>query len=90
MPMDHPLVSVHITTYNQESYVARAIEGALQQQTDFGVEIIVGEDCSTDGTRAIVLGYQRQYPGRVRVLTSDRNVGAFANSRRVREACRGR
>jgi glycosyltransferase involved in cell wall biosynthesis len=88
--MDHPLASVHIITYNQESYVARAIEGALQQQTDFGVEIVVGEDCSTDGTREIVFRYQQKHPELVRVITSDRNVGPFENSKRVREACRGR
>ncbi len=91
MPGDPPpLVSVHIVTYNQEPYVARAIEGALQQQTDFKVEIVVGEDCSTDGTREIVLRYQRQHPARVRVITSERNVGALDNSNRVLKACRGR
>jgi glycosyltransferase involved in cell wall biosynthesis len=85
-----PLVSVHIITYNQEPYAARAIEGALQQQTDFEVEIVVGEDCSTDGTREIVLRYQREHPTRVRVITSGQNVGAFDNSNRVLKACRGR
>ncbi len=90
MGMHHPLVSVHIITYNQAPYIAAAIEGALQQQTDFGVEIIVGEDCSTDGTREIALEYQRQCPERVRVITSPHNVGVHENSRRVREACRGK
>lgn len=91
MSKDHaPLVSAHIITYNQEPYIAQTIEGALRQQTDFEVEILVGEDCSTDGTRRIVLDYQRQYPQRIRMITSDRNVGAFANSQRVLQACRGR
>ena len=90
MDVDRPLVSVHIITYNQESYVARAIEGALQQQTDFAVEIVVGEDCSQDGTRDIVLRYQREHPARVRVITSDRNVGSFENSNRVLRTCRGK
>jgi glycosyltransferase involved in cell wall biosynthesis len=90
MSMNDPLVSVHIITYNQESYVARAIEGALRQQTDFGVEIVVGEDCSTDGTRDVVVRYQRERPEQVRVITSDHNVGPFENSQRVLTACRGR
>ena len=85
-----PLVSANIITYNQERYIAQTLEGALRQQTDFEVEIVVGEDCSTDGTRRIVLDYQRRYPDRIHVITSDRNVGAFANSQRVLEACRGR
>jgi glycosyltransferase involved in cell wall biosynthesis len=88
--MDQPLVSVHIITYNQASYIADALEGALRQQTDFGVEIVVGEDCSTDGTREIVLDYQRRHPERIRVITSERNVGIHANSRRTGEACRGK
>jgi glycosyltransferase involved in cell wall biosynthesis len=88
--MDQPLVSVHIITYNQASYIADALEGALRQQTDFGVEIVVGEDCSTDGTREIVLDYERRYPERIRVITSERNVGIHANSLRTGAACRGK
>jgi glycosyltransferase involved in cell wall biosynthesis len=88
--MKSPLVSVHIITYNQASYIADTLEGALRQETDFGVEILVGEDCSTDGTREIVLDYQRRYPERIRVITSEHNVGAHANSRRVGEASRGK
>jgi glycosyltransferase involved in cell wall biosynthesis len=88
--MAPPLVSVHIITYNQASYIAEALEGALRQQTDFGVEIVVGEDCSTDGTREIIRDYQRRYPERIRVITSERNVGIHANSLRTGEACRGK
>jgi glycosyltransferase involved in cell wall biosynthesis len=88
--MERPLVSVHIITYNQKPYIARAIEGALQQQVRFATEIIVGDDGSTDGTREIVLRYQRKHPGLVRAITSDRNLGAHHNSRCVREACRGK
>jgi glycosyltransferase involved in cell wall biosynthesis len=88
--MDRPLLSVHIITYNQASYIADTLEGALRQETDFGVEILVGDDCSTDGTREIVLDYQRRYPRRLRVITSERNVGIHENARRVAEACRGK
>jgi glycosyltransferase involved in cell wall biosynthesis len=77
--MNHPLVSVVTVTYNQEFYIGQAVEGALQQQTDFGVEIIIGEDCSTDSTREIVLGYQRKYPDRIQVITSNHNVGNREN-----------
>lgn len=47
-----PLVSVLMTTYNHERYLARAVESVLAQQTSFAVELVLGEDCSTDGTRA--------------------------------------
>ncbi len=88
--MDDPLVSVHITTYNQAPYIAQTIEGALQQRTTFALEIVIGEDCSTDGTREIVFEYGREHPELIRVITSDRNVGFHENSRRVRAICRGK
>src|SRR4030042_2119234 len=88
--MKPPLVSVHIITYNQAPYISDALDGARRQETDFGVEILVGEDCSTDGTRDIVLDYQRRHRERIRVITSEHNVGTHANSRRAAEASRGK
>ncbi len=85
-----PLVSAHIITFNQEAYVARAIEGVLMQETDFPIELVIGEDCSTDRTREIVLEYQRNYPDTIRVVTSGRNVGMRRNELRTTYACRGR
>ena len=48
-----PLVSVCMTTYNHEPYIARAIESVLAQQSSFGVELVLGEDCGTDRTAEI-------------------------------------
>ena len=84
-----PLVSVCMTTYNHEKYIAHAIESVLCQQTDFGVEVVIGEDCSTDNTLAICRDYEARYPDRVRVVTCQTNVGMHANYRRTIEACRG-
>src|SRR4030042_6002267 len=88
--MTEPLVSVKMITYNHAPYIAQAIEGVLQQKTNFPFELVIGEDCSTDGTRAIVLEYQRKYSDIIRVITSDNNVGAYENIRRTSKACRGR
>ena len=85
-----PLVSVSIVTYNHKPYIRKAIEGALNQKTSFPFEIVIGEDQSTDGTREIVLSYQQNYPHRIRVITSDRNVGGRDNSHRTDRACRGK
>lgn len=82
-------VSVAMITYNHERFIAEAIEGVLMQQTDFAVELIIGEDCSTDGTRVIVRRYGERYPERVRLLLPERNLGAHANSIAVGKACRG-
>ncbi len=88
--MKEPLVSAKMITYNHAPYIAQAIEGVLQQETDFPFELVIGEDCSTDGAREIVFDYQKKHPGIIRVITSDKNVGACKNSQRTSEACRGK
>lgn len=85
-----PLVSVKMTTYNHAPYITQAIEGVLQQKTSFPIELIIGEDCSTDGTMEIVLNFQRKYPDIIRVITSEINVGAHKNSERIDKICRGK
>lgn len=73
--MPQPFVSVCIVTYQHARFIRQAIEGALMQKTDFPVEILVGEDESTDGTREICLDYAKRYPDRMRVfLRSRRDV----------------
>lgn len=88
--MDTPLVSVCMTTYNHAAYIAQAIESVLTQRTAFGVELVVGEDCSADGTPAICRAYAEKYSDRIRLVTSPENVGWRRNYRRTFEACRGR
>jgi len=85
-----PLVSVFMVTYNHASHIAKAIEGVLGQETDFPFELVIGEDCSTDGTREIVFEHQKRHPDIIRVITSQENVGAKNNARRTQSACRGR
>ncbi len=84
-----PVVSVLMITYNHGPYIADAIEGVIFQKTDFPIELIIGEDCSTDNTRDIVLEYQRRYPHLIRVIFSDRNVGMNRNIQRIHDAVRG-
>lgn len=88
--MNNPLVSVKMITYNHEPYIAQAIEGVLQQETDFPIELVIGEDCSNDHTREIVMEYQKRHPDIIRVITSDQNVGMRKNSNRTAKACRGK
>ena len=88
--MDKPLVSVHMITYNHAPYIVKAIEGVIQQKTNFPFELVIGEDCSTDGTREIVFEYRKKYPDIIRVITSEQNVGAIKNGYRTEKACRGK
>lgn len=65
--------------YNQENYVAQAIEGVLAQQGAIPTDLIIGEDCSTDATRAVCESYARRHPDRIRLLPSAANLGVMAN-----------
>ena len=84
------LVSVCVTTYNHAPYIERAVESFLAQRCDFGVEIILSDDCSSDSTPQICRSYAERYPDRVRVLSSEENVGMRANYRRTLEAAKGK
>jgi glycosyltransferase involved in cell wall biosynthesis len=88
--MTGPLVSVKMITYNHLPFITQAIEGVLQQKTTFPFELVIGEDCSTDGTREIVFDYQKKHPDIIRVVTSDKNVGMKKNGLRTLEACQGK
>jgi glycosyltransferase involved in cell wall biosynthesis len=79
-----------MVTYNHERFIAKAIQAVMDQQTVYPYELIVGEDCSRDRTRQIVLEYQKRYPDRIRVITADKNVGPKVNSWRNLNAARGK
>jgi glycosyltransferase involved in cell wall biosynthesis len=84
-------LSVCLITYNHEKYIAHALESVLAQKTDFRFEVVVGEDCSTDRTGAIVSEYARRYPDVVRVLAAPSNLGLKGkrNFLRTLAACTG-
>lgn len=85
-----PLVTVLIITYNHEKFIAQAIDSALAQKTAFGVEILIGDDCSKDTTGQIVAEYARKYPDRISLVSSAENVGAIRNEKRLIENANGK
>ncbi len=68
-----PLVSVLMTTYNHEGYIAEAIEAVLMQETGFDFELLIGEDESTDDTRKICKQYADKFPETIRLFLRDRS-----------------
>lgn len=89
--MNAPLLSVCLVTYNQETYIRKVLEGAVSQQTSFPLEIVIGEDYSTDSTRAICQEYVDKYPGIVRLLEpNEKNLGLNLNMLRTYRHCRGK
>ena len=82
-------VSVAIVTYNHEAFLAKALDSVLMQRTDFEYEIVVGEDCSTDTTRSILVDYQKRFPGKFVLFLNEKNLGMYKNGAQVLQACRG-
>lgn len=76
---NHPLLSVCLITYNHANYIKQAIEGILLQKTDFSWELIIADDCSTDGTREIIIDFQKQYPDLIKLILQEKNVGPAKN-----------
>jgi glycosyltransferase involved in cell wall biosynthesis len=85
-----PLVSVILLTYNHEKYIEESIESILLQKCNFSFELIIGEDCSTDNTRELVLGYQNKYPDLISCITPECNVGEALNELRCLKYASGK
>jgi glycosyltransferase involved in cell wall biosynthesis len=63
-----PLVDVVLISYNHENFIGQAIESVLSQQTTFKFRLLIGDDCSTDNTQAIIRSYAEKNPGRISPL----------------------
>jgi len=83
------LVSVEMITYNQERYIAKALDSVLMQEVDFKYEIVIGEDCSTDSTRQVLLKYQALHPDKIRLVLHKENVGMRNNAKAVSDVSKG-
>ncbi|MGB5944423.1 MAG: glycosyltransferase [Leeuwenhoekiella sp.] len=70
--VDDIMVSVSLITYNHEKYIAKAINSILAQEVNFNYEIIIGDDCSSDGTRKILEDYKRKYPHIIQLILHPR------------------
>ncbi len=70
-----PKVSVCIPTYNHEKYIRQTLDGALMQQTDFEIEIVIGDDASTDNNQQIIQEYVDKYPKVFRAFLHKENQG---------------
>ncbi len=72
-------------TYNHQDYIEQAVESVLMQTTTFPVRLYIGEDCSTDGTRARCVALKSKYPDRIELVLQERNVGSARNARDILE-----
>jgi glycosyltransferase involved in cell wall biosynthesis len=87
--MKDPVISVLMITYNHENYIRMSIESVLAQKTNYPIQLIVGEDFSTDKTRIICEGYAYKHPEIIKLLPSKKNFGVIPNLIRTIQACTG-
>ena len=84
-----PLVSVLVVTYNQKEYIRQALDSILMQVCDFDFEVLIGEDCSTDGTRDICIEYAEKYANKIRLFLNPTNKGLLNNYFDLLESAKG-
>lgn len=74
-----PKVSVCVVTYNQAPYIRSCLQSLVDQVTDFKFEVIVGDDCSTDGTATVIHEFAQRYPDIIKPVMHSPNIGAAKN-----------
>lgn len=83
-------VSVCVITYNQEKYIRQCLQSIVDQETNFEFEVIVGDDCSLDDTRAIIEEFRINYPEIIKPIYQEKNIDSGNyNYLTVHNAARG-
>lgn len=88
--MSRPDVSVCVTTRNQRTYIRQCLESVLAQSVDVDIEILVGDDCSDDGTSDIVAEFAAAYPSMLRHIRHSPRLGGSANTQALLACAHGR
>lgn len=87
--IETPTLSVCVIAYNQEKYLEQCLQSIVDQKTDFYFEVIVGDDCSTDGTNTIIRNFEKKYPRVVKGIYQETNTGGTKSYLDVHAAARG-
>lgn len=61
-------VSIICNTYNHRNYISKALDGFLSQKTNFGFEVLVHDDASTDGTIDVIKTYEKRFPNVIKPI----------------------
>ncbi len=88
MITDQPLVSVLMTAYNREKYIAEAIDSVLAS-TYTNWELIVVDDGSSDNTVSIARSYAN-LDSRVHVIQNEKNLGDYPNRNKAAGYAKGK
>lgn len=86
---EKPKLSICIVTFNHANFIKQCLDGILNQKINFEIEIIIGEDCSTDNTASLVREYAEKFPNFIKSFIRPLNVGAKTNFIHCFLSCRG-
>ena len=86
--MSTPAVSVIIPMYNAEKYISECLESLLAQTLQ-DCEVILVNDCSTDGSRQIAESHLKKFGGRLKIFDNQKNLGVSATRNRGLKISRG-
>ena len=88
--ISNPEISIVVCAYNRKNYIGQCLDSILAQKRDFPIEIIVGDDGSTDGTRDLLLEYQQKYSDIFVLLFQEKNLGLGGNWASTVKLARGK
>ena len=83
------MVSVCIITFNHRPWIRQAVESVLAQRHHFELEVLVADDCSTDGTSEILRDLCLEHPNELRIVVNKQNMGAGRNFWNLLHVARG-
>ncbi len=88
--MNNIMFSVCVITYNQEQYIVQTLDSIMNQKHNYSYEIVIGEDCSTDNTKKVLLDYVEKYPGIIKPIFNNPNKGLLKNYYNTLSNCKGK
>jgi glycosyltransferase involved in cell wall biosynthesis len=88
MMANQVLLSVLVPTYQQESYIGQCLESIINQIVDFPVEILVGDDCSSDATARVAASFA-VVDARIQVMSWPKNEGGLKNIDKLLQKAQG-
>lgn len=85
--MPDALVDIILPAYNQDKYIAQAIESVLMQKCSYRFRLIIGDDSSSDNTRKICESFVKDNPETILLMPAEANLGLAKNYQRLFNAC---
>ena len=89
-PIDKPLISVVVITYNQQKFIKKSLDSIFSQTILSSCEILVGNDCSTDSTKDLLENYNSNNGNILKVINRKKNIGPSRNLYELFLNCKGK